>query len=164
VNRFDTYGWRRDFMASDLSKNARSVAHALEARMKNGSCFPGLRRIERDTRLSRNSVIDAIQELETGGWMVVQRRPRRQSNVYRAAVPGGAVAEPPAGRGSVGEPELQKPSRTKEAPEQQPSRSTSRGRNGSKPVEAAFDADSASFAFDVEQEAELDRLWAEAKP
>jgi DNA-binding transcriptional MocR family regulator len=173
MSGFDGYGWRREVIASDLSKNARGVAHALEARMKNGSCFPGLRRIERDTRLSRHSVIEAIEELESGGWIVVDRRSGRR-NTYRAMFPTGAVATPVQQLhrgGAEGAPELrnelQNGSRTEEALEPQPSRDTSRTtRNGSEPVDEIEDESAAaSFAvsFTAEEEAEMDRHWEAAK-
>ena len=68
----------------DLTPAAKLVAIAIRDRVGlNGESWPALSRLEADTALSRNAVLEGIRQLERCGVLTVSRRGRRGVNVYR---------------------------------------------------------------------------------
>ena len=71
-----------------LMPTAKLVYAAIAYRVgSNGCCWPGMRRLASDTRLHVNSIVRAVEELETAGWLMVERRGKGQSNLYRLREP-----------------------------------------------------------------------------
>jgi hypothetical protein len=94
-----SHGWLRAVQRrSDLSRRARLIASVLFAYMDpdGGSCFPSLATIAHDAGYSgTSSVLDGLDELEAGGWLLRDQRRRRDGGLsttsYHAAVPVEAV-------------------------------------------------------------------------
>ena len=109
------FRWRNAFMGPDgPPASTRLVLHTLAAHMeKDGTkCFPGLRRIESETNLSRRAVIDHIRAAELGGWIRVTEMtggpggryhlytptlPNVVSQVHHEGYKRGEPATPPRG-------------------------------------------------------------------
>jgi hypothetical protein len=94
------HGWLRAVLRrrSDLSRRARLVASVLFTYMDpdGGSCFPSLATIADGAGYSgTTSVLDGLDELEAGGWLLRDQRRRRDGSPattsYHAAVPVEAV-------------------------------------------------------------------------
>ena len=70
----------------DLPHRARTVYMYLCDRAGGGSCWPGIKTIARDLRLSRRTVQRALNDLEHAGYIERQRRHRENgsctSNLY----------------------------------------------------------------------------------
>ena len=70
----------------DLPLRARTVYMYLCDRAGGGSCWPGIKTIARDLRLSRRTVQRALNDLEHAGYIQRQRRHRENgsctSNLY----------------------------------------------------------------------------------
>ena len=122
------FSWRGAICDSGLAPSARHVALTLSLHMneRGGSCFPSISTLERETGLSRNTVLAALRELESAGWITVKRA-ARSVNRYSATLPAGAitalgeaaasattapgVARPPRQGGATTAPDLARPSR-----------------------------------------------------
>ena len=70
----------------DLPHRARAVYMYLRDRAGGGSCWPGVKTIARDLRLSPRTVQRALNDLEHAGYIQRQRRQRENgsctSNLY----------------------------------------------------------------------------------
>ncbi|MFQ9826494.1 MAG: helix-turn-helix transcriptional regulator [Oscillospiraceae bacterium] len=70
----------------DLPHRARAVYMYLRDRAGGGSCWPGIKTIARDLRLSPRTVQRALNDLERAGYIERQRRHRENgsctSNLY----------------------------------------------------------------------------------
>ena len=78
------------------------VVLTLRADERDRRCFPGLDRIQHDTGLSLQGVVDAIAELERRGRIRVLRKGARSPsgqwlNAYEV-LPGGEIGKKPSGR------------------------------------------------------------------
>jgi hypothetical protein len=73
----------------DLSSAAKLVGWTLTAHMDEdgGSCFPGLRLLERETNYTRTTIVEATRELERRAGLLVDRGGgRTHPNHYRVTV------------------------------------------------------------------------------
>jgi DNA-binding transcriptional ArsR family regulator len=93
------FEWRRQVLASELGSSARLVALVLSTHMNGdgASCWPGQRRLARETALARSTVRAALDELERAGFIDRDQRPGRTTR-YRAS---GPTIGPPLGRSSA---------------------------------------------------------------
>lgn len=81
-------GYFDSVYAADLPHRAVTVYMYLKSRSNaEGVCWPGIRTIARDLRLSRATVQRALRDLERGGWITKEPRWRENgsssSNFYR---------------------------------------------------------------------------------
>lgn len=88
------FTWRSAIVESELSRHARHVALTLTLHMneRGASCFPTLDELQHETSKGRATIIEALRELEAGGWLFVERkeRPGRgHKNHYTATFPEG---------------------------------------------------------------------------
>lgn len=93
----DFYTWMRDFhdiggkgrddRRTRLDAGVGRVAVAIAAHVNNrsGVAWPSLREIARTAQVSRDTADKAIPKLESAGWLLVDRRPKR--NYYTLASP-----------------------------------------------------------------------------
>jgi DNA-binding transcriptional regulator GbsR (MarR family) len=81
--------WRDELVASEVGSSARLVGFILSVHMngRGGSCFPGIRLLCKETRLSRQTVIAAVRELEAAGLITVKRGAGTRSSEYQAVRP-----------------------------------------------------------------------------
>jgi len=83
-----------------ISSTEKFVLVALANRANhNGECWPSFADIERQTCLSRSSVIRAIQDLESGGFVKKSTRElsgRQSSNLYILTMSGVSPVHPPS--------------------------------------------------------------------
>lgn len=81
-------GYFDSIYAAELPHRAVTVYMYLKNRAnKDGVCWPGIRTIGADLKLSRSTVQRALRELQRGGWIAVEPRHRENgsssSNRYR---------------------------------------------------------------------------------
>jgi len=81
-------GYFDSIYAADLPHRAVTVYMYLKNRANSeGACWPAVRTIARDLRLSRATVQRALRDLEGAGWLVKEPRWRENgsssSNMYR---------------------------------------------------------------------------------
>ena len=57
-------------------------AQLLSYAWTNDYCFPGQERLAQDTGSSRTTIYRAIKELQSKGWLEVQRRGQGKTNIY----------------------------------------------------------------------------------
>jgi len=81
-------GYFDSIYAADLPHRAVTVYMYLKNRANSkGTCWPAVRTIARDLRLSRATVQRALRDLEGAGWIVKEPRWRENgsssSNMYR---------------------------------------------------------------------------------
>jgi hypothetical protein len=77
--------WRDAIRDSGLDPTSRHVAHALSTWMDaQGFCYPGREKIAAGTGFSVRTVERAVQRLEAGGWLRVERGTGHRSNRYHA--------------------------------------------------------------------------------
>jgi DNA-binding transcriptional MocR family regulator len=101
------FRWRESLCASELSATRRLVALVLSMHMNavGGSCFPGIATIARETGLGRRTVIRALQDLQTSGYLTVVERGgtarsgKPKSNSYQARVPSTGATQTPVSLG-----------------------------------------------------------------
>lgn len=93
----------------ELDGYAVAVATALWSHMnRQGACYPSVRTIAAEAKVSKSTVEDRIKVLEAGGYLDVRRRPRG-ANLYTCVLPGGTTVLPDGtdGRGRrVGAPSV----------------------------------------------------------
>jgi hypothetical protein len=91
--------WRATLLASPVGSSARLVGLVLSTHMdaSGGSCWPSIRLLREETRLSRNTIVDAVRDLEAAGLLVVERGSGTRSNRYRALIPSSTRIEPQDG-------------------------------------------------------------------
>lgn len=77
-------GWFDTIWADDLPSRAVTVYMYLRSRAdREGKCFPSVRTISRDTKLSMSTVRRALDDLINTGY--IQKQPRWRANGPRAA-------------------------------------------------------------------------------
>lgn len=81
-------GYFDSIYAAELPHRAVAVYMYLKSRANSeGACWPGIRTIARDLRLSRATVQRALHDLERSGWITKEPRWRENgsnsSNLYR---------------------------------------------------------------------------------
>lgn len=74
--------------ADDLTPRAKLTGYGVNAWMDNstGRARVTIRTLARETAMSSKTVIDALRELESGGYLTADRRDGR-TTVYEAAIP-----------------------------------------------------------------------------
>lgn len=81
-------GYFNSIYSSDLSHRARAVYMCLKDHAdKEGACWPGIKTIASELKLSRSTVKRALEELYQAGLVTRERRWRKSgsctSNLYR---------------------------------------------------------------------------------
>ena len=72
-------GYFDSIYAAGLPHRAVTVYMYLKSRAnKNGYCWPGIRTVGKDLKLSRSTVQRALRELEKSGWII--KEPRQREN------------------------------------------------------------------------------------
>jgi hypothetical protein len=80
--------WRDAIRDSTLDPTARHVAHALSTWMNgHGACYPRRETIAAGTGYSLRTIDRALAELETAGWLAIERGAGRRTNRYLALLP-----------------------------------------------------------------------------
>lgn len=69
---------------------------------RDGTCYPSLACVARDTGLARSTVADALNRLERAGLIARQRGRTGRATTYRLASPGAGLGSPRIGLGSPG--------------------------------------------------------------
>lgn len=90
------FEWRDAMAESALPSSCKLVLWTLSKHMNTlgGSCYVGTRRLTDETSLARNTVLAAIRQCESEGWLNVTPGAGRATSSYTATIPSGAVSEP----------------------------------------------------------------------
>lgn len=84
------FRWRDAYKAApELIANDRHVLHVVGDHMdKNGkNAFPSVARIVEQTALSKGTVLSSLAWTRASGWLIANRRSRREKMGYDAAIP-----------------------------------------------------------------------------
>jgi hypothetical protein len=84
------YQWRQELeKAAELIASDRHVALTVMGHMGTDgrNAYPSIETIVGKTRLAKSTVLSSLGWLRASGWLLVQRRSRRERNVYSAAIP-----------------------------------------------------------------------------
>ena len=86
------FSWRGALVDSTLSPSARHIGLTLSLHMneRDDSCLPSLDELQRETGRGRTTILAALSELESLGWLTVARAKgggRGRANMYTTTVP-----------------------------------------------------------------------------